>query len=158
MNYAVLFVALGLAWALVIAAMMVRPAVLKVVVVAVASLWAVLCSFIGLGAGLNLIDIVLKGTDASFEKIDSKDVHGHTVSVYRTNAGAMSDYGIVVRHERPILAGLILARPIYSVSPGYEARITVLSAGRLRIESPPYGEKRAKADVRVIQLGDSSLP
>lgn len=49
--------------------------------------------------------------DGSFEKMAQVDEH---LAVYRTNGGATTAYGIVVRQERPLLPGVLLVKDVFS--------------------------------------------
>ena len=50
------------------------------------------------------------GDDMSFRRIAELPWNGTFVRLYRTDGGATTDYGIVVRHERAILPGVVLVR------------------------------------------------
>jgi hypothetical protein len=72
------------------------------------------------------------GFDPSFEPIAVLPVSGSQVTAYRTNGGAMTRFGIVVRHERPILPGLLLVRNVFGAYPASEA--TLRASGAQGIE------------------------
>src|SRR5574338_190590 len=52
--------------------------------------------------------------DPSFEKIKSFQFDNNFVNVYRTNGGATTDFGIIVRNEREIFPGNLLVKKLYS--------------------------------------------
>jgi len=61
-----------------------------------------------------LLGLITIGMDASLEKIDNIDMKYSNVSIYRTNGGATTDFGIVVRQEKNIFPGIILVKNLYS--------------------------------------------
>lgn len=61
------------------------------------------------------------GTDAAFEKIRSVSTGSAEVAVYRTNGGATTAYGVIVRHQKLILPGLLLVRRLLSAYPATDA-------------------------------------
>jgi hypothetical protein len=52
------------------------------------------------------------GHDLSFDRVAELPWDGTFVRLYRTDGGATTDYGIVVRHERGIVPGIMLVRTL----------------------------------------------
>jgi len=99
-----------------------------------------------------LTDIMRTGSDPSFEHLRSTQYKHNRISVYRTNGGAMTSFGIVARHEKALFPDLLLVRDVYSVYPGEDAKVVMLDNGTAKIISPPYGSKRPKTDEAIIKL------
>jgi hypothetical protein len=60
--------------------------------------------------------------------------HGGTLVIYRTNCGAMCDYGVVVRQERTLVPGLLLVRNIYQRYHAQDAAVEILAPDLVRVE------------------------
>jgi len=99
-----------------------------------------------------LIDIMTKGYDPSFEHLRSTQLTCSQVSIYRTNGGATTSFGIIARQEKRLIPGLLLVRNIYSVYPGDDAKIIKLDNDTIKIISPPYGDKRPMTDEVIIKV------
>jgi hypothetical protein len=54
------------------------------------------------------------GHDLSFEQFSELPWKGTAIRLYRTNGGATTDYGVVVRQERRLLPGIMLVRTVDS--------------------------------------------
>ncbi len=80
-----------------------------------------------------------EGQDRSFELVERVPLDHSHLSVYRTNGGATTSFGIVVRQEMPLLRGLRLVKNVYRAYPAHDVAIAVLDGHRLRITGPPYG-------------------
>lgn len=67
---------------------------------------------------------IVAGRDPSLERIRNEPAPvGGQVSVYRTNGGATAGQGIVVRHERALIPGVLLVvREVYGKYPADDAR------------------------------------
>jgi hypothetical protein len=63
------------------------------------------------------------GVDGSFAPIRTVSLGASRVRVYRTNCGAPCDFGLVVRHERPVLPGLLLVRDLAGWYHAADARL-----------------------------------
>jgi hypothetical protein len=113
----------------------------------------ILCSLLlGMLALFPLTNIVSKGFDPSFERLKSVQSDDSKITVYRTDMGATTSFGIVARQERPLVPGILLVRHIYGVYPGAEAEVIKLGKDTIKIISPPYGDKRPMPDQAIIKL------
>ena len=113
----------------------------------------VLCSLLlGMLALFPLTDIVSRGFDPSFERLQSVQIDDSRITVYRTNEGATTSFGIAARQERPLVPGILLVRRIYGVYPGDEAEVIKLGKDTIKITSPAYGNKRPVPDQAIIKL------
>jgi len=86
-----------------------------------------------------MVTTATDGKDFSFEQIAELRSHWTTYRAYRTDGGATTDFGIVLRRERTILPGLKYVRVIYSRYHASDASLVYSSenAGQLTIEA--YG-------------------
>jgi hypothetical protein len=69
---------------------------------------------LGTCAAMDAADTISSGVHHSFELRGSLALGPARVRVYRTNCGATCDYGVVIRHERPVLPGVLLVRELGS--------------------------------------------
>ncbi|WP_426059749.1 hypothetical protein [Hymenobacter sp. B1770] len=74
--------------------------------------------------------------DGGFEQVAQLDEH---MAVYRTNGGATTAYGIVVRQERPLVPGVLLVRNVFAQY-RLENVACQLTGPRLTIRHPSSGQ------------------
>lgn len=108
---------------------------------------AVLFSVTAAGCGMEVRD----GVDGSQERISSERFPGGRVSVYRTNGGATTSYGIIVRQECVIFPGISIIRGLTTMSPADEVMLEPLEDGSIRARFPAYGDKRQEA-TEIVRL------
>lgn len=154
LNYAALIVALLCSWSLVVVALRLPVGSIgKLLIAPLPSLWAAGCSLFALFTTLGLLTLVVDGVDGSFEPIGIHDFGGQRLVAYRTNGGATTSFGIVVRQELPIIPGVMLARSVYTVYPGSDVIISRVDERTFRFESPPYDtDRRSRPDIRTVRL------
>jgi len=154
LNYAALIVGLLCSWALVVVVLRLPVrSVGKLLIAPLPSVWAAGCSLFALFTTLGLFSLVIDGVDGSFEPIGVHDFGGQRLVAYRTNGGATTSFGIVVRQELPIIPGVMLARSVYTVYPGHDVSISRVDERTFRFESPPYDtDRRSRPDIRTVQL------
>lgn len=85
-------------------------------------------------------DIRDKGIDYSLEKINEVNVSGNFYRLYRTNGGATTSYGLVLRKEVPLVLGLKIVEPIFSKYKAYESSLSVIGNGKIKLTIEPYGK------------------
>jgi len=73
------------------------------------------------------------GTEADFEKIHSTTTGTAEVAVYRTNGGATTSYGVIVRHQKQILPRLLLVRRLLAAYPAVDASVVILKNNAVQI-------------------------
>lgn len=127
------------------------PATLWLLMLVIRSLWlrwivgiasllvflpAALFSFVAL---IQLTTGVTAGRDTSFEQTQEiKGEHG-TFRLYRTNGGAMTSFGLVLRRERQLLPGIKIVTIVRSFYPAAEASLDLISSVHARLVVAPYG-------------------
>lgn len=97
--------------------------------------------FCGLFVTMNLLSIIGVGTDPSFESLGAVAVEGGRVGVYRTNCGATCNFGVAVRHERPLLPGVLLVRRLRGFYPAGAASFEALGPRTVRVTVPQSGRR-----------------
>ncbi len=78
--------------------------------------------------------VVLSNVDRSFERLRQEQIGDKVFSVYRTNDGALSAFGIVVRQEQMILPGLLRVKPVCSWYPASEVDLTRIDTRMIRCD------------------------
>jgi len=68
-----------------------------------------------------------------FDPISIVAVNGTQVVAYRTDAGATTDFGIVVRQQRRLMPGLLVVRNLYSEYHAHDARLEIAGPAAVRI-------------------------
>lgn len=81
-----------------------------------------------------LVDIVKTGTDPSFEKIKTLELSKSSVNVYRTDGGATTDFGIIVRQEMKVLPGILIVKQFYNEYHKYDIELARIGGDSLRLE------------------------
>jgi hypothetical protein len=154
LNYSTMIVGLLCSWSLVVVVLRLPVrSVGKLLMAPLPSLWAAGCSLFALFATFWVLPVVVDGVDRSFEPIGVYDLGRQRLVAYRTNGGATTSFGIVVRQELPIIPGVMLARRVYAVYPGRDVSISRIAERTFRFESPPYDtDRRSRPDIRTVQL------
>lgn len=98
--------------------------------------------FFCLFASLELQSVVTAGVDTSFEPLAELRGEHMNHRVYRTNGGATTAYGIVLRRERPLLLGLKLVTVVRTYYPAHDATLERLPSGQARLSVGAYGPGR----------------
>lgn len=102
-------------------------------------------------------EILVRDVDPSFERVRQVEVAGRTYAVFRTNGGAMTSYGIVVRREQPLLVrGIVYGGRVCSCYPADDVTINMNESGEVECVFPRYGWKRP-TDV-VSEGGRCTVP
>lgn len=95
--------------------------------------------FFGAIVSFNFFSILKEGRDYSFEKIETVQYRGYRVSLYRTNGGATTDFGIQARQEIEIIPGLLIVRRIAMFYPAYSAHSQRMGKNKVLLIVQPYG-------------------
>ena len=78
-----------------------------------------LCSFIFLLGEAMTRPAHRNGRDLSFDQFAETRWKGSDVRFYRTNGGATTDFGVVIRQERTLFPGVLLVRRVDDFYPCY---------------------------------------
>lgn len=84
-----------------------------------------------------LVPTIVRGSDPSFEPVAELSATWKDYRLYRTNGGATTAFGLVLRREVTVLPGLRVVSHIYDAYPAAEGRLTRTSdtTGRLTIDA-----------------------
>lgn len=132
-NQLFFLVGLSLPWMAAWRLMRARPVALRAIallVLAIPCLWSGLWMLL---AGSNLGRTLRSGHDGSFEPIAELATPGGRLRAYRTNGGATTDFGVVIREEKGVFPGLYRVRRIDSRYHTYGARLERLPQHRVRV-------------------------
>lgn len=69
---------------------------------------------------LLMSDLLLKDINNAFKKIETIEINSKTYQVYRTNGGATTAYGIVIRREASLIFGINYVDRVFSDYPAAE--------------------------------------
>jgi hypothetical protein len=69
------------------------------------------------------------GHDLSFDRFGETHWKGSDVRFYRTDGGATTDFGVVIRQEKPLFPGVLLVRRIDDFYPCYSLDATATDYG-----------------------------
>ncbi|PHS20497.1 MAG: hypothetical protein COA86_00685 [Kangiella sp.] len=97
----------------------------------------------------NYENVLSTGIDSSFEKIDEVTVGDSWYKLYRTNGGATTAYGLVLRKENKLFLGIKTVENIYSKYKAYESTLKVLSQNELLMIIKPYSKRDKFERVRI---------
>ena len=95
--------------------------------------------FVALLTGSCLQDIRAAGVDASFKPVAVLPLSGSHLTAYRTNGGATTDFGIVVRHEMRVLPGVLLVRDVFDEYHAADASLRLVGPDRVEVRTAHRG-------------------
>jgi hypothetical protein len=107
---------------------------------------------LGLGAAACAARSIADGADRSFERINSMETARGSLAVYRTDRGATTSFGIVLRQECHIAPGILVVRHVGGEYPAHTAQLERLADDSIRASFPPYGESRRQLTVQIVHL------
>jgi hypothetical protein len=111
-----------------------------------------LTGLLGCFAAIESASIARSGVDTSFERMELVPLTVGYLASYRTNGGAMTSFGVIVRQECRILPGVLRVRRVWGVYPAFEVHTELLSPDRARFSSPAYGDRRPTETVAEVRL------
>jgi hypothetical protein len=97
-------------------------------------------------------DVLLRDVDRSFQRMREQRVGDETLAVFRTNGGATTDYGVVVRRETVLLPGLRFVTPLCASYPADDVRLSRVGTTTTRCEFP--SDPNQPAGARTIDVPD----
>jgi hypothetical protein len=89
-------------------------------------------------------DVTLHNIDYSFERLREVPIGEEHFIVFRTNGGATTDFGIVVRREEMVLPGLFRINNVCEWYPAADVQIARISGEIVRCEFPEYGTRHVE--------------
>src|SRR5262245_8572205 len=120
-NHLLMFFVFGLPFVLLVLACGIRRLAVRVGVCVILVPWVLWCSLCQMVTTLSTRDILRDGADSSFEYLHSTSLGRSRVSVYRTNGGATTDWGVAFRHELTIFPGIQIVRQLEGFYHCYDA-------------------------------------
>jgi hypothetical protein len=118
-----------LPWVVLLSALSLKRVALRILVPLAILPIALLSSLLGLFAVLQGHDIVRTGVDPSLEELWRELAGWGTVAAYRTDGGATTDNGIVLRREATVLPGIVVVHTLYYEYHAYDCTPVRLSGG-----------------------------
>lgn len=95
----------------------------------------------------DIADIAETGQDTSFEKIDDQIMRGHHYRLYRTNGGATTSFGLVLRQESESFLGMKRVSVIKTAYPASDAKLEIMPSGLARLTIQPYGDGKQLGEI-----------
>lgn len=86
------------------------------------------------------------GIDPAFETVSSTNVGSARVVIYRTNGGATTAFGIVVRAEKVILPGVYLGHDLLNIYGADNVGISLVSSNSIKIDSIDFTDPAYRAE------------
>lgn len=109
----------------------------KIISIIIEGLISIIAFVFVLIISINIGSTIEAGYNPGFEKIKNYQAEKYEVNTYRSNGGATTSYGIVIRQEKKIIPGIILVRNIYNEYPRYDIEYEI-NNNVLIIESKEY--------------------
>jgi hypothetical protein len=115
----------------------------------------VLGSIVGVAMAVGILallpEILRSGVDPSFERIRSVAGSRSQLVAYRTDGGATTSFGVVLREERTLLPGLRRIRRVDFVYPASDVIIEIQTNGDMVCTFPPerVGDKSMEVTVHL---------
>jgi hypothetical protein len=76
------------------------------------------------------------------DRVQTIDLGLTTIAAYRTNGGATTSFGMIVRQEMRVLPGVLLIRELAHEYPAESVLIERTSDRTIRLTFPAYGDRR----------------
>ena len=109
------------------------------------------CYLVFTVAGLDYADIRKEGVDSSFEEINKIQVNENNYILYRTNGGATTSFGLVLRVEKEVTANLKVVNVIYSKYKASDSTLKLVDNEKIEMRIQPYS-KGGKVEVVTLSL------
>lgn len=93
-------------------------------------------------AFIIIIGLVTFSWKYAFVQIHDYNFKSYSISVYRTDGGATTSYGVVVRQEKEVIFGLLLVKNLYSKYHRDDIPIKILNNHEIEIEGKRIRLKR----------------
>lgn len=118
-----------------------RPTInLKIIGITVCLCISILCFITHFFANSSYEDVKERGVDYSFEVMQEKHITGRDYVLYRTNGGATTSYGLVLREEIPFLSNFKFIHILHRKYKASVGELSTLDSGTLILTIQPYSE------------------
>ncbi|WP_125721121.1 hypothetical protein [Pseudoalteromonas rubra] len=107
------------------------------------------CYIVFIFASSDYENIRAKGVDYSFEEIDRLIVNDSSYVLYRTNGGATTSFGLVLRLEKKLGFGLNAVNVIFSKYKASESTLELTDSNSMIMQIQPYDNK---GEVEIVLL------
>lgn len=119
------------------------------VIVPACSLLIIPCGLVAFFAYDSFVTVRDSGVDGSFEKIGELAADDTHYRLYRTNGGATTAFGLVLRKENELLAGVKSVEVLFSQYRAVDGTLSLVSEDTIELRIQPYAEGES---VNVVQL------
>ncbi|MGI2169104.1 hypothetical protein ACROAE_02695 [Shewanella sp. MF05960] len=123
----------------------------KVIGIIISVCLAIPCYLTFTLAKLDYSDIKTKGVDYSFEEINRLKVGDQNYILYRTNGGATTSFGLVLRLERKMVLGINAVNVVYRKYKASESSLELTNDHQIKMQIQPY-DKHGKVEVVVLSI------
>ena len=118
-----------------ISAFFIERAATKFFLILVSGLFSAVCFLFIFFSAADLVDLAAHdGKDSGFECINELPYEGSLIKVYRTNGGATTSFGIIVRKETRILPGILFVKQYLDLYPGDTVGIKIIDQNKLELK------------------------
>ncbi len=97
-------------------------------------------------------EVLLTGSNPTFELLARTSMDGYSVAAYRTNCGAPCSFGVYLLQERPIFPGVLLVRALDSFDSADGASFEKLGGNRLRVNVRKYSSSHTAVEAHDFEL------
>ena len=91
------------------------------------------------------------GSDKSFEKIAELESNGSKYRLYRTNGGATTSFGLVLRSETPLAVGINVVKVVFDKYKAYEGSLILLDDKTIQVRIEPY-DRGHQAEIVTLTI------
>ncbi len=109
------------------------------------------CALVLFFASDDFKSISKEGVDHSFEKIRELEAKGSKYRLYRTNGGATTSFGLVLRKETPLITGINTVNVLFSKYKAEDSSLTLTNDNTIELRIEPYG-KSDKLEVVTLSI------
>ena len=81
-----------------------------------------------------------EGIDHSFQQINEIQTNGSTYRLYRTNGGATTSFGLVLRKETNFIKGINTVKVIFSKYKASDSTLLLLNGNTIQMQIEPYSK------------------
>ena len=124
---------------------------LKVIGIISSLILSIPCAVTFLFTSNSFKQIHTKGIDLSFEKIKEIELNDSKYRLYRTNGGATTSFGLVLRKETLLIKGINIVEVMFYKYKASESSLTLINEQAIELRIEPY-QKNDKAEVIKLTI------